>query len=352
MSIQIPVLELESDEVRELGQQLPEPSQSRWTTLRSYTPSWIAPLFQSKKAILGMTILAIYIALALLAPVISPGDPKEFVGRPHQPPSREFWLGTTGLGRDVWAQTIWGARFTLQIGFMVGSATTIVGCLVGMTAGYFRGPIDDFLSLLTNVFLIIPTIPLLVVLAAFVGSKDLLYFVAVLTLTGWAWPARVIRSQTLSLREKDFVAASVVVGEKGWRIIFREILPNMLSIIVASLIGSTIFAIGAQAALEFLGLGNPGQVSWGTNLYWAQNDAGLLTGAWWTFLPAGVCIALVAFAFAMINYGIDEITNPRLRARSGIDKVLKQRNVRTTGTRATPVLQKQGTPVVAQRSAS
>ncbi len=341
MSLQIPVLELESEEVRELGQQIPEPEQSRWAGIKAFAPSWIAPLFHSKKAILGMVILAVFIGLALLAPVISPGDPKVFVSRPHQPPSSEYWLGTTGLGRDVWAQTIWGARFTLQVGFMVGIATTLVGCLVGMTAGYFRGPIDDALSLLTNVFLIIPTIPLLVVLAAFVGSKDIFYFVAVLTLTGWAWPARVIRSQTLSLREKDFVAASVVVGEKGWRIIFREILPNMLSIIVASLIGSTIFAIGAQAALEFLGLGNPGKVSWGTNLYWAQNDAGLLTGAWWTFVPAGVCIALVAFAFAMINYGIDEITNPRLRARSGIDKVLKERNVRTTGTRATPVLQQQ-----------
>jgi peptide/nickel transport system permease protein len=339
MSLQIPVLELESEQVRELGEQLPEPGQSRWSTISSFAPSWIAPLFHSKKAILGMVILAIYVALALLAPVISPGDPKEFVNRPHLPPSSENWLGTTGLGRDVWAQTIWGARFTLQIGFLVGIATTIVGCLMGMSAGYFRGRIDDALSLLMNIFLIIPTIPLLVVLAAFVGSKNLLYFVAVLTLTGWAWPARVIRSQTLSLREKDFVAASVVVGEKGWRIIFKEILPNMLSIIVASFIGSTIFAIGAQAALEFLGLGNPSQVSWGTNLYWAQNDSGLITGAWWTFVPAGVCIALVAFAFAMINYGIDEITNPRLRARSGIDKELKQRNVKTGGTRATPVLQ-------------
>jgi len=339
MSLQVPVIELESEQVRELGQELPEPEQSRWSTVRSFAPSWIAPLFHSKKALLGMTILAIYVALALLAPVISPADPKEFVSRPHQPPTREFWLGTTGLGRDVWAQTIWGARFTLQIGFLVGIATTVVGCLIGMSAGYFRGRIDDALSLLMNVFLIIPTIPLLVVLAAFVGSKNLLYFVAVLTLTGWAWPARVIRSQTLSLREKDFVAASVVVGEKGWRIIFKEILPNMLSIIVASFIGSTIFAIGAQAALEFLGLGNPSRVSWGTNLYWAQNDSGLITGAWWTFVPAGVCIALVAFAFAMINYGIDEITNPRLRARSGIDKVLKQRNVKTDGTRATPVLQ-------------
>lgn len=352
MSLQIPVLELESEKVREIGTDLQGPEQSNWSRVSGLTPSWVSPFFHSKKAVLGLVILLTYIALALLAPVISPGDPKAFVGRPHQPPSREFWLGTTGLGRDVWAQTIWGARFTLQIGFLVGIATTVVGCAIGMSAGYFRGRVDDALSLLMNVFLIIPTIPLLVVLAAFVGSKDLFYFVMVLTLTGWAWPARVIRSQTLSLREKDFVAASVVVGERGSRIIFREILPNMLSIIVASFIGSTIFAIGAQAALEFLGLGNPGRVSWGTNLYWAQNDAGLLTGAWWTFVPAGVCIALVAFAFAMINYGIDEITNPRLRARAGIDKVLKARKVKTTGTRATPVLQQQTTPVLQKGGAS
>ena len=342
MSLQIPVLELESEQVRELGEQLPEPGQSRWSTISSFAPSWIAPLFHSKKAILGMAILATYVALALLAPVISPGDPKEFVARPHQPPSSENWLGTTGLGRDVWAQTIWGARFTLQIGFLVGIATTVVGCLVGMSAGYFRGRIDDTLSLLMNIFLIIPTIPLLVVLAAFVGSKDLIYFVAVLTLTGWAWPARVIRSQTLSLREKDFVAASVVVGEKGWRIIFKEILPNMLSIVVASFLGSTIFAIGALAALEFLGLGNPSAVTWGTNLYWAGNNAGLLTGAWWTFVPAGACIALVAFAFALVNYAIDEFTNPRLRAQRETGNVLKRFSFGGASTRATPVVRHAG----------
>ena len=180
MSLQIPVLELESEEVREIGTGLQGPEQSQWARVRNWAPSWIAPLFHSKKAIVGMVILLIYIALAILAPVISPGDPKAFVARPHLPPSSAHWLGTTGLGRDVWAQTIWGARFTLEIGFLVGIATTVVGCVVGMSAGYFRGRIDDVLSLFMNIFLIIPTIPLLVVLAAFVGSKDLAYFVAVL----------------------------------------------------------------------------------------------------------------------------------------------------------------------------
>ena len=199
MSLQIPVLELESEQARELGEQPPEPGRSLWSTITSYAPSWIAPLFHSKKAILGMVILLIYILLALLAPVISPGDPKEFVSRPHQPPTREFWLGTTGLGRDVWAQTIWGARFTLQIGFLVGIATTVVGCLIGMSAGYFRGRIDDALSLLMNVFLIIPTIPLLVVLAAFVGSKNLFYFVAVLRLGARYVPSLVPTVEPLQL---------------------------------------------------------------------------------------------------------------------------------------------------------
>lgn len=318
---------------------LPAPVDSRWARLHEWAPSWVKTIAGSRKALLGLAILLFFVVIAALAPVIAPGDPMDFVARPHLAPSREHPLGTTGQGQDVLDQTIWGSRFSLQVGFLVGLSTTIVGTIVGMTAGYLRGVVDDVLSVASNIFLIIPSLPLLVVLAAFLGSGDLKYFVLVLTITGWAWPARVIRSQTLSLREKDFVSAAVVTGERSWRIIFREILPNMLSIIVASFIGSTIFAIGAQAALEFIGLGNPGRVTWGTNLYWAANNAGLLTGAWWTFVPAGVCIALVAFGLALMNYGIDEITNPRLRARQGITKALRARGIRASQGRATPVVQ-------------
>jgi len=299
---------------------------------------WLRRLLQNRKALAGAVILVLFIAAALLAPVLAPGDPTDFVARPHQAPSRDHLLGTTGSGQDVLAQTIWGARFSLGIGLLVGFLTTAVGVAIGMTGGYFRGRIDDLLSLVMNVFLIIPSLPLLVTLAAFLGSGRAPYFIFVLTLTGWAWPARVLRSQTLSLREKDFVSAAVVGGERSAFVIFREILPNMLSIIVASFFGSTIYAIGAQAGLEFLGLGNPSVVSWGTNLYWAGNNAGLLTGAWWTFVPAGTCIALVAFAFALVNYAIDELTNPRLRAQREAANVLKQRSLRVSGSRATPVV--------------
>ena len=326
-------------EVTDTGQVLPMPEQQR----RGLTaPVWIRAVMRNRKAAAGVVILFLFAVVALLAPVLAPGDPGDFVARPHQGPSAEHIFGTTGQGQDVFSQTVWGGRATLSIGILVGLLTTVVGIVVGLSSGYFGGAADDALSLMTNVFLIVPSLPLLVVLAAFLGSGNALYFVLVLTVTGWAWPARVMRSQTLSLREKDFVAAAKVSGEGGPRIILSEILPNMLSIVVASFLGSTIFAIGALTALEFLGLGNPSTISWGTNLYWASNNAGLLTGAWWTFVPAGACIAVVAFAFALVNYAIDELTNPRLRAQRETTSVLKRLSFGGASTRATPVVRHAG----------
>ncbi|MCC2627420.1 MAG: binding-protein-dependent transport system inner rane component [Thermomicrobiales bacterium] len=326
-------------EVTDTGQVLPMPGQRR----RGLTaPAWVRAVLRNRKAAVGVMILILFAVVALLAPVLAPGDPRDFVARPHLQPSAEHIFGTTGQGQDVFSQTVWGGRATLSIGILVGLLTTVVGIVVGLSAGYFGGITDDVLSLVTNVFLIIPSLPLLVVLAAFLGSGNALYFVLVLTVTGWAWPARVMRAQTLSLRTKDFVAAAKVGGESGPRIILAEILPNMLSIVVASFLGSTIFAIGALAALEFLGLGNPSAVTWGTNLYWASNNAGLLTGAWWTFVPAGACIALVAFAFALVNYAIDELTNPRLRAQRERTGILKRLPFGRASSRSTPVVNHAG----------
>jgi peptide/nickel transport system permease protein len=225
------------------------------------------------------------------------------------------------------------------VGIAVGFLTTALAVIFGMTAGYFGGRIDDVLSLFTNVFLIIPSLPLLVVLVGFLGTGGSLYFTLVLTVTGWSWGARVLRSQTLSLREKDFVSAAEVSGESRFRIILGEIFPNMISLVAANMFGATIYAIGAMSALEFLGLGNPSSISWGTNLYWAANNGALLTGAWWTVVPSGVSIALVAFAFAMVNFAVDEVTNPRLRALRLARQSLRiaGRSARAAG-RATPVI--------------
>jgi len=272
--------------------------------------TWFEAVRRDRRAALGAAILAVFALLALVGPLLV-GDPDALVGIPLQPPSAAHWLGTTGQGQDVFAQVVVGTRTSLAIGFAVGAVVVLLGALVGIAAGYFGGRIDGALSLLFNVFLVLPGLPLAIVIAAYLPSGPLT-LATVLIVTGWAWNARVLRAQTLAQRKRDFVAAAIVTGESHWRIITREILPTMTSLLVAQVIGSTVYAIGAQVGLEFLGLGDVSAVTWGTNLYWAQNDSALLTGAWWTFAPTGLCVALVGFALTMLNTGFDEITNPRL----------------------------------------
>ena len=292
-------------------------------------------LLAQRKAMFGIVILAIFALTAIFAPLLAPGDVSRFVARQNQPPSAQHWLGTTGQGQDVLAQLIVGSRVSLLVGFTVGFLITLLGLAVGMTAGYLGGLADGLLNVFTNVFLIIPALPLLITLASFL-PPGIVTVTLVLTLTSWAWPARVFRSQTLSLREKDFVFASLVSGESRFRIIFAEILPNMMSLVVSSFFGNVIYAIAADVGLAFLGFENVTTESWGTMLYWAQNNSALLTGAWWTFVPPGLCIALVAFATTMLIYAVDEVTNPRLKTEKEISSVLRKYGV--SAQRATPVV--------------
>ena len=286
---------------------------------------FLGQLFQNKKASFGLSIVALFVVLGLVSPLLV-RDPSAFLAVPLQPPSSQFWLGTTGQGQDVFAQTLYGARTSLWVGFFVGVAVIIIGTIVGLAAGYFGGLIDDLLTTLINVFLIMPGLPLAVVLAAYLpaGPSTLAF---VLVFTSWSWHARVVRAQTLSLRHKDFVHAAIVGGETHMRIMFVEILPNMASLIVSGFIGATVYAIGAQVGLEFLGLGDVSVVTWGTNLYWAANNQALLTESWWTIVPTGLAIALVGFALVMINFAIDEVTNPRLKTEGAWTKALKAARV-------------------------
>jgi peptide/nickel transport system permease protein len=272
---------------------------------------WWEAIRRDRKATIGAVIVGFFVLVALVGPLFV-GEPDELVGIPLQPPSAAHWLGTTGEGQDVLAQVVAGTRVSLAIGFCVGIVVVMVGALVGVTAGFFGGRVDGALSLLFNVFLVIPGLPLAIVIAAYLPAGPLTLGL-VLVVTGWAWNARVLRAQTLAQRRRDFVAAAIVAGESDFRIVTGEILPTMTSLIVAQIIGSTVYAIGAQVGLEFLGLGDVSAVTWGTNLYWAQNDSALLTGAWWTFAPTGLCVALVGFGLTMLNSGFDEITNPRLQ---------------------------------------
>ena len=269
---------------------------------------------RSGKALTGASILLLFAMVAIFGPLFFP-DAAAPVGRPLQGPSWDHWLGTTGQGQDVLALTVAGARGTLLVAFAVGALVTAIGALVGVAAGYFGGRIDRALSLGSNVFLVIPGLPLAIVLAAYLRPGPL-SLIAVLALSGWAWNARVFRAQALTLRRRDFVAAAQVGGESHARVIAAELLPNMISLLAAAFIGATVYALGAVVGLEFLGLGDLGAVTWGSNLYWASNDAALLTGSWWVFVPTGACIALVGFALTLVNVALDEMTNPRLRPRA------------------------------------
>ena len=296
--------------------------------------AWWSAIRRDRKATSGAIILALFALVGIVGPWLV-GDPRALVGIPLQAPSVQHWLGTTGQGQDVLAQLVVGTRVSLAIGFAVGLVVVLVGALVGITAGYFGGRVDGLLSLLFNVFLVIPGLPLAIVIAAYLPSGPLTLGL-VLIVTGWAWNARVLRAQTLSQRQRDFVAAAIVTGESDFRIITREILPTLTSLLVAQVIGSTVYAIGAQVGLEFLGLGDVSAVTWGTNLYWAQNDSALLTGAWWTFAPTGLCVALVGFGLTMLNSGFDEITNPRLQLERAWRAHLLARGHRPA--RSTPVV--------------
>ena len=296
--------------------------------------TWVLAVRRDRRASLGAVVLGIFALMALVGPWIA-GDPDALVGIPLQAPSLQHWLGTTGQGQDVFAQMVAGTRVSLAIGVSVGVIVVLVGALIGIAAGYFGGRVEGALSLYFNVFLVIPGLPFAIIIAAYLPSGPLT-LALVLVVTGWAWNARVLRAQTLAQRQRDFVSAAIVAGESHWRIITREILPTMTSLIVAQMIGSTVYAIGAQVGLEFLGLGDVSTVTWGTNLYWAQNDSALLTGAWWTFAPTGLCVALVGFGLTMLNSAFDEITNPRLQMERAWRAYLGQRG-HAPG-RSTPVV--------------
>jgi peptide/nickel transport system permease protein len=283
---------------------------------------------RNRKACTGMIIVGIFILLAIFGPIIIRQDPHTFTTDLLQSPSGSHWFGTTNFGEDVLVQTVIGARFSVFMGLGIGLITTIISVLVGLTSGYFLGWVDEVLSLLTNVFLVLPTLPLAILLAAFLPNKGPFAIGFILTITGWSWGARVLRSQTLSLRNRDCVEASRASGESIWRIIFFEILPNQMAIVAAQFFGTVTYVILAETALEYLGLGDITATTWGNMLFSASTNSALLRGAWWWFLPPGLCIAILGAALTFINFGIDEVANPRLRNESrGIKRLFKRLRV-------------------------
>jgi peptide/nickel transport system permease protein len=270
-------------------------------------------ILRNRKATIGLALLVLITFVALFPGLIAPYDPHAAIFDQQIGPSSGHILGTTQVGEDVFSQLIYGTRLTLIITVMVGGITTIVAVLFGVTAAYVGGLTDGGLSLLTDIFLIVPTLPLLIVLSTYLEGSGTVAIIAVLCLTGWAFGARQLRSQALSIRNKDFLEAARVRGERRPYIILVEILPNMLSLVVANFLGSAVYTVATAAGLQFLGLGNSGEITWGTMLHFAQQNGALESGnAFWALAP-GAAVALLGTSFALLNYAFDEITNPALR---------------------------------------
>ncbi|HEX6796293.1 MAG TPA: ABC transporter permease [Ktedonobacterales bacterium] len=267
----------------------------------------------NRKVSVGSAIVAFFVLVAIFGPLLVRQDPLRYSLNILQPPSGAHWLGTTQGGQDVFSQLVVGTRSSVAWSFATGLFVVAIAVTIGLVGGYLGGIADDALSVVTNVFIVIPGLPLAIVAVEYF-SRSTLTVALIVALTNWPWGARVLRAQTLSMRGREFVAAARAGGERTWRIIFFEILPNELSIVAASFITTTIQVLLAVAGLEFLGFGDSTAISWGIMLNGSYTGSALFQGAWWWFAPPGLCIALLGCGLALLNFGIDELADPRLRA--------------------------------------
>lgn len=268
---------------------------------------------RNRKATAGAILLLFFCFLALFPGLIAHDSPTaEIYGRSMGVSSAHL-LGTTAYGQDLFAQVVWGTRQVMIIAFGAGLAATAIAAIIGVTAAYVGGATDGVLNLITDVLLVIPLFPLLIVIAAYVQSSGTLVLITVLTLTGWSYTARQLRSQALSVRHRDFLESARVRGERAVYIVCVEILPTMTSLLVAAFLTNALYAVLFASSLQFIGLGDPNATSWGTMLYWAENNEALQTGQYLWAVAPGVCIAALGTAFALLNYAFDEIGNPALR---------------------------------------
>ncbi len=277
-------------------------------------PGWLRLLLSNPKSRGGLLLVAFMIVVALVSPLIAVNDPQAFnVLATRQAPSWHHLFGTTDQGSDIFSQVVLGARRSLILGAAAAVLATALATVLGVLAAYAGGLVDEVVNFLTNVFLVIPTIPLLIVISGYLRNRGMTTMIFVLGLTLWAFEARILRAQALTLKNRDFVHAAKVAGESTWRIVFGELMPNMISRIAAAFVLVFYIALLVDAGLEFLGLGDTSHVSWGATLYWAQTNSAVLQGEWWPFFFPGLALVLTVVGLVFLLAGIDEVSNPRLR---------------------------------------
>ncbi len=269
--------------------------------------------FRNIKLRIGLSILLFFLLLMVIGPYLTPYKPADFVGPSSVPPSKEFWFGTTTFGEDVFTQFVYGLAPTFLVGVVGGTIGTLLGMLVGFVAGYRGGFVDEVLNVLTNVVLTIPVLALLLVLVAYIPVRGVLIEAVFIGLTSWPWAARAIRAQTFSLRTREFVGLAKLSGMSSTKVIFTEIAPNMASYLFMTFILMFGNSILNAATLDFLGLGPTEGVSMGTMMNLAVNWSALMLGTWWWFLPPGIAITAIVGSMYVMNVGLDEVFNPKLR---------------------------------------
>ena len=282
-------------------------------------------LLRSVPGLMGITILVALTFMALFAPWIAPYDASALTGRPFQPPDAEHLLGTNDIGQDILSELIVGARVSLTIGVIAAAVAVVIGTLVGVVAGYFGGIVGAALMRLVDVALVIPFVPLMVLLAAYLG-QSLWNLIVVIGLLIWARPARIIRSYVLTLARQDYILAARALGITGWRIVFHHVLPGVFSLALAQFVLAASASMLLESSLSFLGLGDPTQKSWGTMLFYAQTRSAFLSGAWlWWVVPPGLMITVAVLGFALVGFALEEITSPKVQRQSAPSKPERQK---------------------------
>jgi peptide/nickel transport system permease protein len=269
-------------------------------------------LVGDRQTTVGAVMLVAFVVVALAAPLIAPHSPTEKVGRVYAPPSSEFLLGLDDAGIDMLSLLIWGARVSLLVGFAASLMAMLIGGTIGILSGYLGGRTDNVLMRITDYFLVIPDVPLMIVAAAIWG-QSLFNIVVIIAVIYWTSTARLIRAQVKSVREQVYVKRARALGAGNFRLIAKHVLPQVTPLLVANTVLTVAAAIFAETYIAFLGLGDPSQISWGKLIQNSLSGGAIFSDAWWAIVPPGVCVTLVILACTMVGQSMEDALNPRLK---------------------------------------